>query len=156
VKLLDFGPAKMRTAEAVAGMTVLPTQTTPLTREGTILGTLQHMTPEQLEGLEADARTDIFALDAVIYEMATGRKELPTSADSRVAEHIGFHPCCASRTPDTAAPSSPARSQCDVSGASIMLTGSNEHRSINYFQAELDLALYRIGAGDGTEVLVPE
>jgi len=37
-----------------------------------------------------------------------------------------------------------------------MLTRSNEHRSINYFQAELDLALYRIGAGDGTEVLVPE
>jgi len=80
VKLLDFGLAKVRTAEAVAGMTVLPTQTTPLTREGTILGTLQYMTPEQLEGLEADARTDIFALDAVVYEMAIGRKELPTSA----------------------------------------------------------------------------
>ena len=73
-KLLDFGLAKVRAAEAAAGMTGLPTQTTPLTGEGTILGTLQYMAPEQLEGSEADARTDIFALGAVIYEMATGRK----------------------------------------------------------------------------------
>jgi len=73
-KLLDFGLAKVRAAEAASGMTALPTQTTPPTREGTILGTLQYMAPEQLEGKEADARTDIFALGAVIYEMATGRK----------------------------------------------------------------------------------
>jgi Tol biopolymer transport system component/predicted Ser/Thr protein kinase len=73
-KLLDFGLAKLRATEAAAGMTALPTQTTPLTGEGTILGTLQYMAPEQLEGSEADARTDIFALGAVIYEMATGRK----------------------------------------------------------------------------------
>jgi Tol biopolymer transport system component/tRNA A-37 threonylcarbamoyl transferase component Bud32 len=74
VKLLDFGLAKIRAAEAAAGITALPTQTTPLTAEGTILGTLQYMAPEQLEGVEADARTDIFAFGAVIYEMATGRK----------------------------------------------------------------------------------
>src|SRR6266849_1421737 len=73
-KLLDFGLAKVRAAEPVAGMTAMPTQTTPLTGEGTILGTLQYMAPEQLEGADADARTDIFALGAVIYEMATGRK----------------------------------------------------------------------------------
>ena len=73
-KLLDFGLAKVRAAEAVAGMTALPTETTPLTGEGTILGTLQYMAPEQLEGKEADARTDIFALGAVIYEMATRQK----------------------------------------------------------------------------------
>jgi serine/threonine protein kinase len=73
-KLLDFGLAKVRAAEAVAGMTALPTQTTPLTGEGSILGTLQYMAPEQLEGKEADARTDIFALGAVLYEMATGQK----------------------------------------------------------------------------------
>jgi hypothetical protein len=74
VKLLDFGLAKVREAEAVAGVTAVATQTAPLTGEGTILGTLQYMAPEQLEGKEADARTDIFALGTVIYEMATGLK----------------------------------------------------------------------------------
>ena len=74
VKLLDFGLAKVRAAEAVAGVTALPTETAPLTAEGTILGTLQYMAPEQLEGKESDARTDIFALGLVIYEMATGRR----------------------------------------------------------------------------------
>ena len=73
-KLLDFGLAKVLAAEAGAGVTSLATQTTPLTGEGTILGTLQYMAPEQLEGKEADARTDIFALGEVVYEMATGRR----------------------------------------------------------------------------------
>jgi serine/threonine protein kinase/Tol biopolymer transport system component len=73
-KLLDFGLAKVRSAETVTGVTSLATQTATLTSEGTILGTLQYMAPEQLEGKEADARTDIFALGAVIYEMVTGRK----------------------------------------------------------------------------------
>ncbi len=73
-KLMDFGLAKVRAVEAVADATALPTQTTPLTADGAILGTPQYMAPEQLEGQEADARADIFALGAVIYEMATGRK----------------------------------------------------------------------------------
>jgi len=73
-KIVDFGLAKMHAAEAVSGVTAMVTQTTPLTGEGAILGTLQYMAPEQLEGGDADARTDIFALGAVIYEMATGRR----------------------------------------------------------------------------------
>src|SRR5215472_14790490 len=73
-KLLDFGLAKVQASEAAAGMTQLPTRTTPLTAEGAILGTMQYMAPEQLEGQEADIRTDIFALGAVLYEMATGRR----------------------------------------------------------------------------------
>jgi len=72
VKLLDFGLAKVCQPSGV-DLTALPSGT-PLSGEGTILGTLQYMAPEQLEGREADARTDIFALGAVIYEMATGRK----------------------------------------------------------------------------------
>ncbi len=78
VKLLDFGLAKMgvESETPVSSMT-MRTDTahprTPLTAEGTILGTFQYMAPEQLEGKDADARTDIFALGAVLYEMATGR-----------------------------------------------------------------------------------
>jgi Tol biopolymer transport system component len=73
-KLLDFGLAKIRESEASVGHTALPTQTAPLTREGTILGTFQYMAPEQLEGAESDARTDIFALGVTLYEMLTGHK----------------------------------------------------------------------------------
>src|SRR5215831_11014309 len=77
VKLLDFGLAKaMAPAASKGSLTSLPTQqrVSNLTQEGTILGTFQYMAPEQLEGKEADSRTDIFALGAVLYEMATGRK----------------------------------------------------------------------------------
>src|SRR6202165_215390 len=70
VKLLDFGLAKaMAPAKSQSSLTSLPTQQN-LTQEGTILGTFQYMAPEQLEGKEADARTDIFAFGAVLYEMA--------------------------------------------------------------------------------------
>ena len=73
-KLLDFGLAKLRAGEGVTGLSAVVTQTTPLTSAGTVVGTLQYMAPEQLEGKEADARTDIFALGAVMYEMVTGEK----------------------------------------------------------------------------------
>lgn len=87
-KLLDFGLAKVRAADAVAGMTALPTQATALTGAGAILGTLQYMAPEQLEGKEADARTDIFALGALIYEMATGRMAFEGKSQASVISAI--------------------------------------------------------------------
>ena len=74
-KLLDFGLAKMTAAETNAGgLSALPTEAKPLTQEGSILGTFQYMAPEQLEGKEADARTDIFSFGALLYEMVTGRR----------------------------------------------------------------------------------
>ena len=84
-KLLDFGLAKLKgDAGQVSPLSQMPTQdpSAPLTAEGTIIGTLQYMAPEQLEGKEADARTDIFAFGAVVYEMVTGKKafEGPTQA----------------------------------------------------------------------------
>ena len=77
VKLLDFGLAKTLVPQAErAGLTSLPTMASPqhLTQQGTILGTFQYMAPEQLEGNEADARSDIFAFGAVLYEMVTGKR----------------------------------------------------------------------------------
>jgi len=75
-KLLDFGLAKLKQEAAPANeqITDLPTAKDPLTVQGTLLGTLQYMAPEQVEGKEVDARTDIFAFGAVVYEMATGQR----------------------------------------------------------------------------------
>ncbi len=72
-KLLDFGLAKPARPTLGATVGMLPT-TPPVTARGTLLGTFQYMSPEQLEGGEADARSDIFAFGAVLYEMLTGRK----------------------------------------------------------------------------------
>jgi Tol biopolymer transport system component len=74
-KLLDFGLAKLRAPESgVMVLSELPTERRSLTAEGTIMGTCQYMPPEQLEGKEVDARTDIFAFGSVLYEMSTGKK----------------------------------------------------------------------------------
>jgi eukaryotic-like serine/threonine-protein kinase len=74
-KLLDFGLARVEAPVALLNETVthLEIQDQKLTEKGVLLGTFQYMAPEQLEGKEADARTDIFALGTVIYEMATGK-----------------------------------------------------------------------------------
>ncbi len=71
-KLLDFGLAK--SSGVMDSDPSAVTVSHPLTSKGTILGTFQYMAPEQLEGTEADARTDIFAFGAVLYEMATGKR----------------------------------------------------------------------------------
>jgi serine/threonine-protein kinase len=87
-KLLDFGLAKLKQEAAPAiPDSQLPTMTKAITGEGTILGTLQYMAPEQVEAKEVDARTDIFAFGAVVYEMATGKKafEGKTSASVMAA-----------------------------------------------------------------------
>ena len=73
-KLLDFGLAKSAApAVATTALSMLPTTPPNLTVQGAILGTFQYMAPEQIEGQEADARTDIFAFGALLFEMLTGR-----------------------------------------------------------------------------------
>ena len=74
-KLMDFGLARAAgMAGAPSALTESPTVSRPLTAEGTIVGTFQYMAPEQLEGKEADARSDLWALGCVLYEMATGKR----------------------------------------------------------------------------------
>ena len=73
-KLLDFGLAKQSgTAPLAAALTEMTLEQAKLTSDGMIVGTFQYMAPEQLEGKEADTRTDIFALGELIHEMATGK-----------------------------------------------------------------------------------
>ena len=75
-KLLDFGLAKLKATGTVGAteFSAATTQSEPLTERGTILGTLHYMSPEQVEGKEVDARADVFAFGAVLYEMVTGER----------------------------------------------------------------------------------
>jgi Tol biopolymer transport system component len=88
-KLLDFGLAKS-TAPVAPGssLTMAPTQASPVTQHGTIVGTFQYMSPEQVEGRDVDARSDIFAFGAVLYEMLTGRRAFLGKSSLSVASAI--------------------------------------------------------------------
>jgi eukaryotic-like serine/threonine-protein kinase len=86
-KLLDFGLAKPAVALASAA-TLTVVQTAPVTEEGTIVGTFQYMSPEQVEGKELDGRSDIFSLGAVLYELVTGKRAFEGKSQLSVASAI--------------------------------------------------------------------
>src|ERR1700758_3887292 len=98
-KLLDFGLAKPTAiGAAVSGaapllsaamtLTSPSPQHSPLTQQGALVGTVQYMSPEQIQGIEADARSDIFALGAVLYEMAAGKRAFEGKSQISVASAI--------------------------------------------------------------------
>jgi serine/threonine protein kinase/Tol biopolymer transport system component len=88
-KLLDFGLAKpAMLLPSAATLTEAATQTTPVTEQGTIVGTFQYMSPEQVEGKDVDGRSDIFSLGAVLYEMLTGRRAFEGKSQVSVASAI--------------------------------------------------------------------
>ena len=86
LKILDFGLAKLAPEGALAGVSALPT-TPPDTIPGMVLGTIGYMSPEQVRGLQADHRSDIFAFGAVLYEMLAGQRAFrgDTSMDTMSA-----------------------------------------------------------------------
>jgi serine/threonine protein kinase/Tol biopolymer transport system component len=97
-KLMDFGLAKssastslgsasaplLSAAQTMSG----PSPMSPLTTAGQVIGTIQYMSPEQIEGKEADARSDIFALGAVMYEMATAKRPFQGKSQISLASAI--------------------------------------------------------------------
>ena len=88
-KLLDFGLAKAAPPLAAgATLTNAAAQANPVTREGAVVGTVPYMSPEQVEGKEVDARSDIFSLGAVLYEMVTGRRAFQGQSDFSIASAI--------------------------------------------------------------------
>ena len=92
-KLMDFGLAKAGAAMQAAGSGLsvaltMTSPTTPVTQAGTVVGTFQYMAPEQIEGTEADGRSDIFALGAVLYEMLTGKRAFFGKSQLSVASAI--------------------------------------------------------------------
>jgi eukaryotic-like serine/threonine-protein kinase len=88
-KLLDFGLAKLRPQSPISGFSTAATQDAwPLTSQGSWLGTLQYMAREQVEGKEADARSDIFAFGAVVYEIVTGKRAFEGKSQGSVIAAI--------------------------------------------------------------------
>ncbi len=88
-KLLDFGLAKPAAPlTSTATLTAAATQDSPVTEQGTIVGTFQYMSPEQIEGKELDGRSDIFSLGAVLYEMLTGQRAFAGKSQLSVASAI--------------------------------------------------------------------
>jgi Tol biopolymer transport system component len=87
VKLLDFGLAKAIAPEPDGG-SVMTAIAEEVTAVGTVLGTLPYMSPEQVEGRDTDARSDMFAFGAVLYEMAAGRRAFAGDSPAAVAAAI--------------------------------------------------------------------
>src|SRR6267143_182176 len=87
-KLLDFGLAKPAAPLASAATLTAGSPTSPVTEQGTIVGTFQYMSPEQVEGKDVDGRSDIFSLGVVLYEMVTGKKAFEGKSQLSVASAI--------------------------------------------------------------------
>jgi hypothetical protein len=87
-KLMDFGLAKSSVTALGSDSSSIKTASHPLTSEGSIVGTFQYMSPEQVQGEEADGRSDIFSLGAVLYEMVSGRRAFEGKSHLSVASAI--------------------------------------------------------------------
>ena len=125
-KLLDFGLAKLAADGDHAAISFMSaTRSAPLTGEGVIVGTLQYMAPEQLEGKPTDARTDLWAFGAVVYEMLTGKRAFEaTSAASLMGAILEHDPVPAA----TLQPLTPPR--LDSSRAAVPREGARRSMAV--------------------------
>ena len=130
IKLLDFGLAKLKPAPLKeTDSTLSEALSKPLTRDGQILGTLQYMSPEQLQGKEADARSDLFSFGCVLYEMLSAKRAFDGQSAASVIAAILERPapsvsavaplgidrvlqCCLAKDPDER-----IQTACDVKTA---------------------------------------
>src|SRR3984893_10641011 len=95
-KLMDFGLAKLQTfaagaqsaTPAFSAVATIPSMASPVTVAGTVVGTVQYMSPEQMQGKETDARSDIFAFGAMLYEMLTGKRPFEGKSQLSVASAV--------------------------------------------------------------------
>ena len=87
-KLLDFGLAKLASEQVSAPDAETRTDLKPVTAEGTIVGTLPYMSPEQIEGRDLDSRSDLFSLGVILYEMATGKRPFTGTSSTALAASI--------------------------------------------------------------------
>ena len=95
-KLMDFGLAKLQAfatgtqsgTPAFSAIATVPSMASPITVAGTVVGTVQYMSPEQIQGKDADARSDIFAFGAMLYEMLTGKRAFEGKSQLSVASAV--------------------------------------------------------------------
>ena len=88
VKVLDFGLAKLAASYSNTDLTKAATMTTPLSGEGHVVGTVPYMAPEQVRGEAVDARTDLFALGVVLYELVSGRRPFAGETNADISSAI--------------------------------------------------------------------
>jgi serine/threonine protein kinase len=144
-KVLDFGLAKGREARAAGVGADSPTVTQPLTTEGSLVGTLLYMSPEQLEGKAADARSDVWALGAMLYQMVTGARPFTGGSHASVMAAILT---AAPRAVSELQPSTPARLQW-------LIERCLEKNPDRRWQSARDLALELESVGEVSESSPP-
>jgi Tol biopolymer transport system component len=151
-KLMDFGLAKATPLPPTASSltaTLDPDREPPLTARGTVLGTFQYMSPEQLEGKDVDARSDIFALGAVLYEMASGKRAFDgKTVASVIASVLAVAPPAISATQ----PASPASLDRVVQNC---LEKDPDERFQNVHDVKLELKWITEGDGGGAKAPAP-